>query len=173
MYVQLDTGLLREFGIQLKYLDRKRDFVGDALARRLHLHPQFQIFVRIVKAITVFVVNVLAFAKWAAQTLFHEFAVLVFFATSAQMKATISRRMHVSFGVYRAPLATFVSAFTRAESLAFIVARVFSVFGAAKAAFLSFAATLALKNWCWTTGATSLVHEQALMPRPLFVKEII
>lgn len=154
---QHNASVACEFGVQSKYLDCERDFVGYALTGRLHLRPQFEIVRSVVEAITIFMMHVFAFTQWTSKHLCHYCAVLKFFFAAAKMQASISRRMNVSVFIYRTPSATFVSAFFGTKTLAFVVTGVPAIFGAAKSSFFCFAAKLTLKSRSWL-----LVHKEQL-----------
>lgn len=163
---QLDTGLPSELGVQTQYLDRKGDLVDHALAGRLHLAPQFQIFWPVVEAITVFVVNVLTLAQVAAKYLCHDYAVFKRLTASPQMQATVSSRVHVTSRVYGAPTASFVAALSRTKTLLVVVVAMLSVSGLAKLANARFTTEFALKRrW------GSAVHVALLASVPILVKE--
>jgi hypothetical protein len=145
---QLIAGGAGEFGVQSQYLDRECDLVYDALAGRLHLAPKFEVAQFVVEAIAVFVMDVFACVKFAAKFFGHDQAMFKSFAAASQVDAPVSRRVHETFRVDRAPRTAFPSAFFAAEFLAFVVARMLAVFCAHQATFFNFAARwqLALKS---------------------------
>lgn len=165
---QLNTSRPSELGVGAQHFDGEGNFVHDALTGRLHLDPKFKISWSIVEAIAVLVMHIFVFAQWTAQRLLHEYAVLVSFASSAQMQTSVSGRMDVPGLVYRAPFSSFSPALNRAEPLLHVVASVSAVLGAAKVTFARLSAKLTLEHW---RGAA--VHAASLALPIALVKEIV
>lgn len=63
-------------GVEPEHVYGEGDFVGDALAGRLPLIPEFQVFITVICALAVFVVDIFNWKKWPAKLLFHEISVL-------------------------------------------------------------------------------------------------
>ena len=142
---QIVSEFAPKFGVEQKHLYREVDFVNDSLSRGLLFCPKFKVVERIVKSVAIFVMDIFAFQKRPSKFFSHEDAMLERFSSSTEMQASVSGRVNVAFGIDRSPLAAFVSAFSRTETLAFVVAGVAPVFGFAKTAFFYFTTELALE----------------------------
>src|SRR5882724_7538324 len=146
-FVQFVAGGSAEVGIQSQYLDGELYFVNDTLPSRLISRPKLEIGKFVVESIAILVMHAFKFCKWAIQMFRHYVAMLKNFAPTSQMHPHVTRRMHMTVGVDRAPRATFPAAFLATKFLTFIVARVATVFGLHQSAFFGNAAQLALKSW--------------------------
>jgi hypothetical protein len=154
---QLITAGAGEFGVQAKYLDREVDFVDHALAGWLHFCPKLQVLRRVVKSISVLVMNVFVFHERPPERFGHKVTVLEYFFASSEMQAPVTGRVDISFGVNWTPAAAFVTAFSRTKALLHNVAGVFAVLSSAKIPLGGFATPFTLKSRNWF-----FVHDASL-----------
>ena len=154
---QFVDGRSAEIGVLGQYLDSELHLVDNTLPRRLVFNPQFKVIEIVIKAVAVFVMNVFVFSKWAAENLFHKYAVLQNFFAAAQVKPSVSGRMNVAFFGNRAPSAALPSALFAAKFLLHVVARMSAILGSTKVSLARFAAQLAFES-----RSGFLVHKEHL-----------
>jgi hypothetical protein len=156
--VQFVASRSGELGVQSQYLDGELHLVDDALAGRLFFNPQLKIIYVVVQAIAIFVVDVFTFIKFALEFFRHHYSMLKIGFSPAEVQSPVPGGVNVPFVGYGTPRASFVSTFSAAKFLAFVVARMTTVFGLHQAAFFRNATQLALKS-----RDGFLVHEGQLL----------
>ena len=157
-----------ELGVLGQYLDGELHLVDNSLSVGLIAGPKLKIGQVITKAVTIFVVNRLHISQRAAEVFRHYVTVLQNFSAASKVQSHVSGRVHVAFGIDRAPRSTSPPAFFAAEFLTFVVAGMFAVQRLHETPFFRFAAQLALKSRGWF-----LVHTEQLLDSPVAVKGVI
>lgn len=162
------TGGKAEVGVQGQYLDSELHLVDDSLSGGLVARPQFEIGKFVVEAVSIFVMNAFKLGQWAIEMLRHHVAVFQDFSTAAEMHSHVARRVHVPIGIDGPPRSAFPSTFFAAKFLAFVVARMATVFGFHQATFFRNATQLALKS-----RDGFFVHVGQLLDSPVAVKGVV
>ena len=135
-----------ELGVQSQYLDGELHLVDDALSVGLVARPEFEVRKAVVEAVAILVMYAFKFGQRATKMFRHCVTVFQHFAAAPKVEHHVSGRMHVAFGVDRAPRATFIAAFFAAEFLTHVVSAGTTVLKATHTTFFRYATQLALKS---------------------------
>lgn len=145
--VQHKSGGGAILGVLQQHIDGVLHLVGHPLSRWLSLRPQFEVFDRVVIAVSVSVMDLFKRCQRSSKCLLHNVAVKQDFFAAPQVKHAVTTvETKVSLVRNRTPLATFVPAVLRAKSLFAIIARFYSGLRAKFASFSDFSAELALEH---------------------------